>query len=119
MALGGLLGMVGISVPFVEFGILASVLGLGVFVAAAMKLPLPVTLAIAAVFALFHGHAHGAEMPAMTSGWAYAAGFVIATLALHASGLAAGLAFKTLSSPMLTRLAGVGVAACALWLILF
>ncbi len=119
MALGGLLGMVGISVPFVEFGILASVLGLGVFIAAAMKLPLPVTLAIAAFFALFHGYAHGVEMPAMASGWAYAAGLVISTLALHACGLAAGMAFKILSSPTLTRLAGAGVAACALWLIIF
>lgn len=119
MVIGGILGMAGISVPLVEYGILASVLGLGVFIAAALKLPLPITLAIAAVFALFHGHAHGAEMPAMASGWAYAAGFVIATLSLHACGLAAGMAFKTFSNPLATRLAGAGVAACALWLIIF
>lgn len=67
MALGGALGMMGIAVTFVEQGIILSVLLLGVFVAAAVKLPLPLSIAIVGVFAVFHGNAHGLEMPETAS----------------------------------------------------
>jgi len=117
MALGGVLGMTGISLPFVEIGILASVLALGVFVAAAVRLPLTWSMALVGFLALFHGHAHGAEMPVDSSGVAYAAGFILATAALHTSGIAIGVLFKNLSTPILTRAAGACVALLGVWLV--
>jgi len=112
MALGGLLGMAQLALPGIELGILASVLVLGVLVAAAARLPLAVSASIVGIFALFHGLAHGLEMPAGSSGAGYALGFVLATLLVHALGLALGLGFQRLAQPGLVRLAG---AACACW----
>lgn len=116
MSLGGILGMAGIGLPFMEIGILASVLALGVAVAAAVRLPLAWSMSLVGFLALFHGQAHGMEMPADASGVAYAAGFIFATAALHASGIAAGLLFKNLSTPLLTRAAGACVALLGVWL---
>ncbi|MCJ9754958.1 HupE/UreJ family protein, partial [Neorhizobium sp. BETTINA12A] len=62
MAAGFLLALGGISLPFVEPAILASVIGLGLLVATAVKLPVPAAAAVVGVFALFHGHAHGGEL---------------------------------------------------------
>lgn len=117
MAVGGMLGMAGIGMPFVEIGILGSVLALGVIVAAAVRLPLGWSMALVGFLALFHGQAHGAEMPADSSGIAYAAGFVLATAVLHASGIAIGILFKNLSTPLLTRVAGACVAILGVWLV--
>ncbi|HEX7051752.1 MAG TPA: HupE/UreJ family protein [Longimicrobiales bacterium] len=86
MAAGGALGAAGIPLPGVEAGILASVLVLGTLIAAAARLPVGVCAAVAALFALFHGHAHGAEMPASVQGLAYGLGFCTATTFLHATG---------------------------------
>jgi len=116
MVLGGVLGMAGITVPFVEGGILVSVFGLGVLIAAAVRLPLAASMAIVGFFALFHGHAHGAEMPAATSGLAYAAGFVLSTAFLHAAGAGLGILLGVLSAPVLARVAGGVVAVAGLWL---
>jgi urease accessory protein len=91
MAAGGALGLAGIPVPFVEVGIAASVLVLGAIVAFGVKAPVAVAMALVAAFAVFHGHAHGAEMPAGGSIAAYAAGFVLATALLHAAGVTLGL----------------------------
>jgi urease accessory protein len=91
MTAGGALGLAGIPVPFVEAGIAASVLVLGAIVAFGMKAPVAVAMALVAAFAVFHGHAHGAEMPAGGSIAAYAAGFVLATALLHAAGVTLGL----------------------------
>jgi len=92
MAVGGLLGMAHVSLPYVELGIAASVVVLGL--AVALRLPMPTTAAMALVgfFAIFHGFAHGAEMPADASVAGYAAGFILATASLHAIGIALGLA---------------------------
>lgn len=109
MALGGALGMLGINVPFVEGGIGVSVLTLGVLIAAAARLPLAASVAIVGIFAIFHGHAHGAEMPAAISGWLYAAGFVIATAFLHLCGIGTGIALEKLSAPAVTRFAGAAI----------
>jgi urease accessory protein len=91
MTAGGALGLAGIPVPFVEVGIAASVLVLGAIVAFGVKAPVAVAMALVAAFAVFHGHAHGAEMPAGGSIAAYAAGFVLATALLHAAGVTLGL----------------------------
>ena len=91
MAAGGALGMAGVPVPFAEVGIAASVIVLGAVVAFARKAPVAI-VGLVGVFAMFHGHAHGTEMPLDASGGTYAAGFLLATALLHAAGIALGFA---------------------------
>jgi len=91
MALGGALGMAGVGLPFVETVIALSVVVLGLAVALRVSVPTLAAMALAGFFAVFHGHAHGAEMPADVSGAAYATGFMLATALLHGAGIALGL----------------------------
>ena len=79
MAVGGFLGLLGVALPGVEIGIALSALLLGLMVAIEGKPPLVVAAALVGVFAIFHGHAHGTELPAGQSGLAYSIGFVVAT----------------------------------------
>ena len=116
MALGGVLGATGVAVPFVEGGIVVSVLALGVLIAAAMRLPLAVSAAIVGVFALFHGHAHGAEMPHAASGLAYGVGFLLSTILLHAIGIGLGLGAQKITKPQAMRFAGAAIAMCSVYL---
>ncbi len=90
MALGGAAGVLGIPLPAVEIGIAASGLVLGLLVAFWIKAPIWVAAVIVGVFAVFHGHAHGTELPDAANPIAYAVGFVIATGALHVAGIAFG-----------------------------
>jgi urease accessory protein len=90
MAAGGALAVAGMALPLVELGIALSVVVLGAAVAFGIRAPVAVAMGIAGLFAIFHGHAHGAEMPADASGLAYGIGFAIATAALHLSGLGLG-----------------------------
>jgi urease accessory protein len=115
MVVGGLLGMQGTPVPWVEQGIVASVFVLGLMIALATKPPLALTVAIVAVFALFHGHAHGAEMPTGGAWLGYAVGFTTATVLLHAAGIgiAQALTLKAATKPWL-RYAGGGIALTGL-----
>ena len=106
---GAALGMAHVPVPFVEPGILASVVALGLLVALAIDLPVSAGVAIIGLFALFHGHAHGTEVPENAGGLQYMAGFAVATALLHATGIAAGLSLG-LKFRGLARVAG---AACA------
>lgn len=92
MAFGGALGIAGINVPFVEIGIALSVIVLGAVVALGVKAPIAVAMAVVGFFAIFHGHAHGAEMPEDAGGLAYGLGFVVATALLHAVGIGIGYA---------------------------
>jgi len=115
MALGGALGVAGIDVPFVEVGIALSVVVLGAIVALGVKAPVAAAMGIVGLFAIFHGHAHGAEMPEDAGGLAYAAGFMIATAFLHAVGICLGfLVGKSgqIYGPVVVRSAG-GAAAVA------
>jgi urease accessory protein len=96
MVLGGLAGMAGLPLPAVELGILGSVLALGALVAFQPRLSLTVCVAITAVFAVFHGYAHGAEMPAAASPLAYGLGIAAATALLHAGGIGLILAARRL-----------------------
>lgn len=89
MAVGGYLGAAGMALPLVETGIALSVLGLGLLTAFAVRLPPAASLAVIGVFALFHGHAHGAEMSVLTPAvalWTYLPGFIFATAGLHGLG---------------------------------
>lgn len=114
MLAGGALGMGGMELPFVETGIALSVVVLGALVALRWKAPLAVAMAMAAVFAVFHGFAHGAEMPVDTSGAVYAAGFLLATAFLHAAGVALGLGLVRLIDSRAIRAGGALVAAAGL-----
>ncbi len=118
MAAGGALGMGGVHPPFVEPGIVGSVLVLGVLIASAARLPLAASAAIVGLFAIFHGSAHGAEMPASAPGLTYAAGFLAATALLHATGIGFGVLFQRLADGRAVRIAGAAIAACALYLAL-
>jgi urease accessory protein len=91
MAAGGALGVYGAALPFVEIGIAASVLVLGLVVAFGIRAPVALAMAVVGAFAIFHGHAHGSEMPLDGSGLAYGAGFIAATALLHLVGIALGL----------------------------
>jgi len=118
MAAGAALGMGGVRLPFVEPVILASVIGLGALVAFATRLPLGASAALVAVAALFHGQAHGSEMPANASGLLTAAGFILATAALHAAGIALGLTLQRTAQQRTLRLAGAAIFSTAILLAL-
>lgn len=90
MALGGALGVAGIPVPFIETGIALSVIVLGAIVAFGVKPPVAIAMAIVGLFAIFHGHAHGSEMPMDASGVEYGLGFMLATALLHLVGIGIG-----------------------------
>ncbi len=94
MALGGVLGFAGLALAGTESVILASVLVFGAVVAAAAKLPLAVAAPVVGAFALFHGLAHGTELPEAANAPAYAAGFVAATALLHTAGIALAFALR-------------------------
>lgn len=114
MVLGGTLGISGVPVPMVEAGILASVVVLGLLVLAAAQLPVAAGAALVAVFALLHGHAHGAELPGEASAASYAAGFAIATAMLHAIGLGVARLAASDNGKLAVRGAGALVAAAGI-----
>jgi len=114
MVLGGALGVLGFQIPYIEEGILVSVLVLGVLIAAAVRLPAFAGAAVVGLFALFHGHAHGAEMPLASASISYSLGFALATAILHGLGLFLGIA----STSTKTRLAGSAIALSGVYLAL-
>ena len=91
MSVGGALGVAGIGVPFIEIGIALSVIVLGALVASNARTPVIAAVAVVGFFAIFHGYAHGAEMPANAAALTYAIAFLIATALLHLTGAALGL----------------------------
>jgi urease accessory protein len=116
MAVGGCLGMMAVTLPFTEQGIAASVLVLGVLIAAAVRLPLVASMLLVGLFALFHGHTHGAEMPETVAGFTYGLGFIVATACLHAIGISIGILGQHLGTPRLVRYAGTAIALCGIYL---
>ena len=111
MAFGGVLGILGLPLPAVETGIAASAIVLGLMVALAARPPIWVAAVLVGAFAIFHGYAHGRELPAGANAVAFSSGFVIATGLLHVAGIAFGL----LAGRIAVRAAGgvialVGVA---------
>jgi urease accessory protein len=116
MAAGGALGVAGVSFYFVEPGIAASVVILGLIVALALKPPVALAMALVAVFAVFHGYAHGIEAP-LDGAAAYGAGFLVATALLHAFGVAFGMLVGRVAATqgqLGYRLAGSAVALTGL-----
>ncbi|MGE3149500.1 MAG: HupE/UreJ family protein [Pseudorhodoplanes sp.] len=114
MIAGGVAGAAGVPLPYTETGIALSVVVLGLAVAFRLNMPTIAAMALAGFFAIFHGHAHGAEMPESVQGLTYGIGFVVATAALHGIGIALGLGINHLSETYHRRIAQVGGGAMAL-----
>ncbi|MBS0442761.1 MAG: HupE/UreJ family protein [Proteobacteria bacterium] len=110
MAAGGALGVLGVPLPAVEVGIAASAVALGGVVAGALRPPLWVAALLVALFAIFHGHAHGTELPQAANPLAYSLGFVIATGLLHLTGIALGLLTRWPAGRVAVRGMGAGIA---------
>ena len=94
MAFGAALGVLGVPIPSVETGIAVSAVVLGLLIAFAFRLPLWLASLIVGVFAIFHGYAHGVELPSAANPFAYGVGFVLATGCLHLIGIAFGLLLR-------------------------
>ena len=114
MAAGGVLGILGVPLPGVEIAIAISAALLGMMVALAAKPPLWVAAVMVGVFAIFHGHAHGAELPPGADALAYSAGFVIATGCLHLAGIGLGLLARWPAGRIAVRAAGGAIALAGL-----
>jgi len=110
MAVGGFLGLLGIPLPGVEIGIALSAVLLGIMIAREARPALSIAVAIVALFALFHGHAHGTELPAGQSGLLYSLGFVIATGCLHGVGITFGLVHRWPVGRMALRCSGAAIS---------
>jgi urease accessory protein len=111
MAVGGLLGMAEIGLTAVEAGIAISVFALGCAIAADRKLPISVAMTAVGFFAIFHGYAHGAEMPSIATPVTYAAGFMLGTAGLHLLGLLVGdISQRYVRGKLLLRIAGGAMA---------
>ena len=111
MALGGMLGFIGVPLPGVEYGIATSAILLGAAVLVELRPPLVVAAVLVGVFAVFHGYAHGTELPAGQSALLYSMGFVVATGCLHAVGIAIGTVHRFVWGRRFVRAAGAGVCA--------
>ena len=110
MAFGGILGILGVPLPGTESVIAASAVALGSMVAFAARPPLWTAALAVGTFAIFHGHAHGTELPTGTDAVAYFAGFVIATGLLHLAGIALGLTVRWPAGRIAVRGAGAAIA---------
>lgn len=112
MAMGGFLGLVGVPLPGVEVGIALSAILLGWVVMREARPPIAAAVALVSFFAIFHGHAHGSELPPGQNGLTYSMGFVVATGCLHGAGIAMGLVHRWRAGRVALQLAG-GAVACA------
>ena len=110
MALGGALGVMGVPLPAVETGIALSGVVLGLLIAFAVRAPIWVAGLIVGVFAIFHGHAHGTELPEAYSPYGYAVGFVVGTGLLHLAGIGFGFLTKSDIGKTAVRAAGGAIA---------
>jgi urease accessory protein len=115
MALGGLMGLLGMPLPAVEVGIAVSAVVLGAAVLFELRPSLAIAGVVVAFFAVFHGHAHGRELPPGTSALLYSLGFVIATGALHLAGVGLGAVHRWPAGRVAVRAAGGAVALAGLF----
>jgi urease accessory protein len=116
MALGGVAGILGVPMVGIEIGIALSVIVLGSMIALDQRPPLWAALAIVSFFAVFHGYAHGAELPGKSGAVAYSAGFVVATGLIHLTGIGIGLVVKLPRGVAMLRAGGSAIAAAGLFL---
>lgn len=117
MVVGAILGMSGVPLPSIELGIAVSVLALGAAIALAWKAPEWAALVLVAVFAIFHGYAHGAELPKAVDPVAYANGFVVATGLIHVVGIGIGLVLMMPWKGQLSQALGAAIAVTGLYFV--
>jgi urease accessory protein len=117
MAVGGVIGWSGVSFPWVEIGIAGSVIALGAAIAFALRPTLMVSALLIGFFALFHGFEHGASLPAHGTAITYGAGFILATVVLHAIGIGLGLLTDRIPVRFVARSAGGAIAVLGLVLL--
>jgi urease accessory protein len=110
MAFGGMLGLMGVALPGIEVGIAVSAIALGFAVFREARPSLWIAALVVGVFAIFHGNAHGAELPPGANGILYSIGFVVATGMLHATGIGMGLVHWWPAGRRALRAAGAAVA---------
>jgi urease accessory protein len=118
MVLGGALGLSGLQLPMVEFGIAGSIVLLGVLIALRSRLPMMVSSGTVGAFAIFHGIAHGAEAPEAASPVLYCLGFLLATALLHAVGIGLAHLSSRVQLKGLDRMIGAGTAVLGLGLLM-
>jgi urease accessory protein len=123
MAIAGALGIFGLDIPFVEYGIAFSVVILGIALASPKNLPIILAMAFVGLFAIFHGHAHGSELPERSESaldiFAYVFGFLLATATLHLIGALIGqMAIGTQRGASILRVSGALIAAVGMYLVL-
>jgi len=111
MAVGGVLGVLGIALPMPEVVIALSALVLGGAVAARLRLPFAIAAVVVGIFAIFHGHAHGTELPQSANPLAYGVGFVVATGLLHLCGISIGTLSRLPAGGRLIQGLGASIAA--------
>lgn len=114
MAFGGILGLAGVPMPAIEIGIALSAVVLGSLIAGAVRAPIWIAAIVVGAFAIFHGHAHGAELPAGAGAVAYSAGFVVATGLLHLSGIALSGLNRWRAGAWIVRAGGVAISLAGL-----
>lgn len=115
MAFGGALGGMGIALPGIEFGIAGSAIALGAMVLFAVRPPLWMAGVLVGIFAIFHGYAHGAELPASADPISYSAGFVLATGGLHLVGIFIGNINRWQSGAYVLRATGAIISAIGVY----
>lgn len=118
MAFGGLIGIMGVELPFTEIAIAASGIGLGLAVALRVRPPLWIAAALVGLFAIFHGYAHGLELPEAADPLAYGAGFVTATGLLHLCGILIGALILWPIGSRLVRLGGAAIGGIGTYFLL-
>ncbi len=118
MSLGAALGMTGIPLPGIEAGIATSLLAMGLLLVSLARLPIAVSIALVGVFALFHGCAHGAEMPVAATPLLYGLGFILATGTLHLVGIGLGGWARHFKAEWMVRAVGVLTGGLGAWLLL-
>lgn len=118
MAFGGVLGILGVPIPYVETGIATSAVILGLMVALAVRPPLWIAAVLVGAFAIFHGHAHGTELPEAANPFAFGMAFVVATGLLHLAGIAFGLLARWPQGRIAVRAGGGFIAAAGLFFLL-
>ena len=117
MAVGGALGVIGVPLPEGELLVALSVIVLGLLIATTCRLPISAALAIVGVFAIAHGHAHGAELPLAADALAFTVGFVLATGLLHLAGIGIGLLARWPSGILAIRACGFVVALAGCYIV--
>lgn len=117
MAVGGVMGILGLPLPSIELGIALSVVVLGAVILVALKPPLWVAILLVSFFAVFHGYAHGAELPGQSDPLPYSGGFIVATGLIHIAGILIGFVTRLPHGMMALRAGGGAIAAAGVYLL--